>query len=93
MVLYMIYRKNKTVFLEEQKVQEQIKADVEKAETIMVAEVQVIATESNNNDKEKENDLGIKTNNQLVHAQTHHCVINMEPPLPLTPCQAVKCEA
>lgn len=93
MVLYMIYRKNKTVILEEQKVQEQIKADVEKAETIVVAEVQVISTESNNNDKEKENDLAIKTNNQLVHAQTHHCVINMEPPLPLTPCQAVQCEA
>lgn len=93
MVLYVIYRKNKTVILEEQKVQEQIKADVEKAETIAVAEVQVISTESNNDNKEKENDLAIKTNNQLGHAQTHHCVINMEPPLPLIPCQAVKCGA
>ncbi|EXB54898.1 Bidirectional sugar transporter SWEET12 [Morus notabilis] len=97
MVLYVIYRKNKTVLVEEQKVQEQIKADIEKAETIIMAEVQVISTESNNNNESKEKEKINHENfinnssNQFAHAQTHHCVFNRE--APLTPCQAIKCEA
>ncbi|XP_062115857.1 bidirectional sugar transporter N3-like [Humulus lupulus] len=108
MVLYMKYRKNKTVMLEEQKLPEEaVKSEVDHqklddhSHTIMMAEVQVINTCDNNNKTQKDQnddddqERMMMNKNQFVVPQTGHCAINMEgPPASThTQCQTVNCAA
>ncbi|PON77218.1 Bidirectional sugar transporter SWEET10-like [Parasponia andersonii] len=104
MVLYVMYRKNKTVaLLEEQKLPEQVKADVNQkldnnnSHTVMMAEVQVISsnskTEKDQNDDDLDDHDEMKNKNQLVRPQTGYCVINMERQGLASQCQTVKCVA
>ncbi|PON95705.1 Bidirectional sugar transporter SWEET10-like [Trema orientale] len=104
MVLYVMYRKNKTVvLLEEQKLPEQVKADVDQkldnnnSHTVMMAEVQVISSNSKPEKDQNDDDLDDhdkkKNKNQLVRPQTGYCVINMEGQGLASQCQTVKCAA
>ena len=95
MVLYVMYRKNKTIILEDQKLPDQVKADVDQklddTHTIMMAEVQVISSNNKSEKDQKHDDNEMMNKNQFVRAQTGHCAISMEGPA--SQCQTVKCAA
>ena len=100
MVLHCIYKDKKKVnLIEEQKLpsSEQIKADVDKLDTIVLTEVQVVSTETNNNvngtEKETEKEKENIPDDQIARPQTNHsCVINMDSPA-INQSPAVSCGA
>ncbi|KAM6594747.1 hypothetical protein CsatA_002450 [Cannabis sativa] len=107
MALYIKYRKNKSVMLEEQKLPEQLAVKSELGDekldhdnhnhTIMMAEVQVINTSDDKKKAQNDQNEERMSKNQFVVPQTGHCAINMEgpgpSPSPITPCQTVNCVA